>query len=119
MGGVDGPPASAALLRSALGALSSIEIGARCTGWVEGTVAYPCGFAFREVGFTAQTVERHAWIVMDWTPPMFDRTSRQARPQIQSNAKTSRRGGCHVAAANIVCKTTKVRLRVALCTAPS
>ena len=68
VGGVDGPPAHAAQLQGALGALGSIEIGGRCTGWVDGPTAYPCGFALREIGFTAQTVERHGGIVMDWTP---------------------------------------------------
>jgi hypothetical protein len=68
IGSVDGPPAHAAQLQGALVALGGIEIGGRCTGWVDGPTAYPCGFALREIGFTALTVNRHGGIVMDWTP---------------------------------------------------
>lgn len=82
VGGVDGPPAHAAQLQGALGALGGVEIGARCTGWVDGPTAYPCGFALREIGFTAQTVERHGGIVMDWTPdPKRAQTAARAHPR--------------------------------------
>jgi hypothetical protein len=68
IGGADGPPASAAQLRVALRTLGGLEIGGRCTGQVDGATAYPCGFAVRELGFAAQTGDRHSGIAMDWTP---------------------------------------------------
>lgn len=104
VGGVDGPPAHAAQLQGALGALGGVEIGARCTGWVEGPNAYPCGFALRDIGFTAQTVERHGGIVMDWTPnPQRAQAAIDARPHADMKGlmsplpDTQRYVGMHVA----------------------
>ena len=91
-------------VQGALGALGGVEIGARCTGWVEGPNAYPCGFALRDIGFTAQTVERHGGIVMDWTPnPQRAQAAIDARPHADMKGlmsplpDTQRYVGMHVA----------------------
>ena len=74
--------ANPAQMSVALGAMRGIEIGTRCTGWVEGPTAYPCGFAVRELGFSRQTDERQAAIAMDWTPdPQRAQAAINARPQ--------------------------------------
>lgn len=104
VGGVDGPPAHAAQLSGVLGALDGIEIGARCTGWVEGPNAYPCGFALREIGLAAQSVKRSSGIVMDWTPnPQRAQAAIDARPHADMKGlmaplpDTQRFVGMHVA----------------------
>lgn len=82
VGDVDGPRANPAQMSVALGAMRAIEIGSRCTGWVEGPTAYPCGFAVRELGFSRQTDDRQAAIAMDWTPdPQRAQAAIAARPQ--------------------------------------
>src|SRR5262245_10947452 len=49
VGSASGPLASEAQLRWALRSLIGLELGGRCTGWVSGPTAYPCGFSLREV----------------------------------------------------------------------
>jgi hypothetical protein len=67
VGSADGPTASAAQLRVALRAFGGLQIGGRCAGQVDGSTAYPCGFAVRQLGFAAQTDDRQSGIAMDWT----------------------------------------------------
>ncbi len=82
VGDIDGPRANPAQMSVALGAMRAIEIGTRCTGWVEGPTAYPCGFAVRELGFSRETDDRQAAIAMDWTPvPQRAQIAIDARPQ--------------------------------------
>lgn len=82
VGDIDGPRANPAQMSVALGAMRAIEIGTRCTGWVEGPTAYPCGFAVRELGFSRETDDRQAAIAMDWTPdPQRAQAAITARPQ--------------------------------------
>lgn len=67
-----GPPASEAQLSAALADAAGIEIGARCTGWVEGATVYPCGFALRDFGFAGSAGERFAGIAVDLEQPDAD-----------------------------------------------
>lgn len=68
VGSADGPAASEAQLRAALGALNGISIGARCAGWVEGATSYPCGIAVASVDLAGTVRERFASISADWQP---------------------------------------------------
>lgn len=80
VGGIDGPPANAAQLRGALRAVGGLEVGGRCTGWVDGLTAYPCGYAVRELGLVDQGGDRLSGIAMDWSPdPVRVRTTLDAR----------------------------------------
>ena len=58
VGRIDGPPASEAQLRAALGYLRSIEIGARCAGWVEGPTSYPCAVAVEGLDLADAVAQR-------------------------------------------------------------
>jgi hypothetical protein len=68
VGSPAGPVANAAQLHFVLGALNGIAIGGRCTGWVEGPTAYPCGYAVRSIGLDGQAGDRFSGTAMDWTP---------------------------------------------------
>jgi hypothetical protein len=68
VGHIDGPRANEAHLRGILGRLVGIEIGARCTGWVEGASDYPCGFVVRGFDVAGAVVERLS-IVSHWAAP--------------------------------------------------
>jgi hypothetical protein len=82
VGNPSGPVAKAAQLRMVLGTLSGIEIGGRCTGWVEGAAAYPCGFAVRSLGIDSQVGDRYSGVATDWTPdPTRAQAAIDARPQ--------------------------------------
>ena len=82
VGSPAGPVANAAQLHVVLGALTGIEIGGRCTGWVEGATAYPCGYAVRSLGVEGQAGDRFSGMVMDWTPdPKRAKAAIRARPQ--------------------------------------
>lgn len=82
VGNPAGRAANAAQLRVVLGALTGIRIGGRCTGWVEGATAYPCGYAVRSLGLDGQVGDRHSGVVMDWTPdPKRAQAAIDARPQ--------------------------------------
>ncbi len=82
VGNPSGPAANAAQLRMVLGTLSGIEIGGRCTGWVEGSAAYPCGFAVRSLGINSQIDDRYSGVAMDWAPdPKRAQAAVDARPQ--------------------------------------
>lgn len=41
----DGSPATPSQVRAVLATLASVEVAARCAGWVDGATLYPCGFA--------------------------------------------------------------------------
>ena len=69
VGHLDGPVATEAQLRIALGELASIEIGGRCAGWVEGATSYPCGFAVGEIDLAGSVGERFSGVSADWQTP--------------------------------------------------
>jgi hypothetical protein len=65
VGGPDGPLASDGQLRVVLRSLVVAEVGARCTGWVSGATAYPCGFSLREIDLAGAVEARYAAIAVD------------------------------------------------------
>jgi len=65
VGAANGPPASEAQLRSALRSLVAFEVGGRCTGWVSGPTAYPCGFSVRAVDLAGTVPELYAAVAVD------------------------------------------------------
>ena len=65
VGGPDGPLASDGQLRVVLRSLVAAEVGARCTGWVSGATAYPCGFSLREIDLAGAVEARYAAIAVD------------------------------------------------------
>jgi len=65
VGSASGPLAGEAQLRGTLRALTGLEIGGRCTGWVSGPTAYPCGFSLREVDLAGAVPQRYAAITVD------------------------------------------------------
>ena len=82
VGTADGPPANAVQLRLVLADLGSVEIGGRCTGWVEGPSAYPCGFAVRGLSLAGSAADEFTTTALDWTPdPQRAQAAIDARPQ--------------------------------------
>lgn len=77
VGSVDGPAATEADLRAALGRLGGIEIGGRCAGWVEGSTDYPCGFAVGEIDLAGMIGSRYSSIGYDRQGP--SQQTRQTR----------------------------------------
>jgi hypothetical protein len=65
VGHIDGPGASEAHLRGMLDRLDGIEVGGRCTGWVEGARDYFCGFVVRGINVAGAGVG-HLSFVSDW-----------------------------------------------------
>jgi len=65
VGDPGGPLASQAQLRLVLRALVAVEIGGRCTGWLDGATAYPCGFSVREIDWAGRVEPRYAAIAVD------------------------------------------------------
>ena len=65
VGHIDGPRASEADLRGILDRSDGIEVGGRCTGWVEGTREYFCGFEVRGINVAGSGVG-HLSFVSDW-----------------------------------------------------
>jgi len=66
IGQAQGRLASTHLMRIALRDLVSIEIGARCAGWIDGPTVYPCGLSFRNVDLAGAVADRYTAIAMDW-----------------------------------------------------
>lgn len=81
VGGVDGPQATEAQLRAALGALAGVEIGARCAGWVEGSTTYPCGFAIRGLHAAGDARSPFSAMAMDLEPGSARARSATATPR--------------------------------------
>ncbi len=75
--GVDGPPADVSQLRSVLGQLATVEIGAHCAGWVDGATTYPCGFAIAAVELPGVLSGKQNTVFTDWTA---SGTTRQRLP---------------------------------------
>jgi len=65
VGDPGGPLASEAQLRLALRALVAVELGGRCTGWLDGATAYPCGFSLRDIDWAGRVEPRYAAIAVD------------------------------------------------------
>jgi len=65
VGGPDGPLATEGQMRVALRSLVAAEVGARCTGWVSGVTAYPCGFSLRDIDLAGAVEPRYAAIAVD------------------------------------------------------
>ena len=65
VGGPDGPLAAEGQLRVVLRSLVAAEVGGRCTGWVSGATAYPCGFSLRDIDLAGAVEPRYAAIVVD------------------------------------------------------
>jgi hypothetical protein len=86
VGAIDGPPANEAQLRLALSALAGLEVGGRCTGWVEGATSYPCGFSLRKVVFAGVVIGEHPAIAMSGSAPEIDHSELADRSDRQGSA---------------------------------
>jgi len=65
VGGPGGPLATEGQLRVVLRSLVAAEVGGRCTGWVSGATAYPCGFSVRDIDLAGAVEPRYAAIAVD------------------------------------------------------
>jgi len=65
VGAAGGPPATEGHLRLVLRSLAAVEVGGRCTGWVNGATAYPCGFSLRDIDWAGAVEPRYAAIAVD------------------------------------------------------
>ena len=83
VGSAAGPLASDEQLRAVLAQLQSVEVGARCTGWVEGATSYPCGFDVeaRRPGAPAFGARRYG---LETSAEGRTRTAGRATPQMQA-----------------------------------
>lgn len=66
IGHADGPVATEAQLRAVLANLNGIDIGGRCTGWVDGGTSYPCSFAVTDIDLAGVSSERFGALSADW-----------------------------------------------------
>jgi hypothetical protein len=64
VGGPGGPLATEGQLRVVLRSLVAAEVGGRCTGWVSGATAYPCGFSLRDIDLAGAVEPRYAAIAV-------------------------------------------------------
>lgn len=86
VGGAGGPPATEGQLRLVLRSLVAVEVGGRCTGWVSGATAYPCGFSLRDIDWAGAVEPRYAAIAVDQESVAATRKHVEAEIPLDGNA---------------------------------
>jgi hypothetical protein len=78
VGQPDGPVATAWQLRTALGGLIAVEVGGCCSGWADGSTAYPCGFTLRGLELLGLDVDSEPASASPEAPSMLERAGADA-----------------------------------------
>jgi hypothetical protein len=81
VGHANGPVATEAQLRTVLANLAGVDIGARCTGWVDGGTSYPCSYAVTDIDFAGVVNEHSGALSADWRASADWGTSAEPHPR--------------------------------------
>jgi hypothetical protein len=101
VGGPDGPVASAWQLRSALARLIAVEVAGCCSGWADGSTAYPCGFTLRGLDGSGLEVDSEPASASPAAPSMLEPSETNAfacaRQDTQTRVRPMRQGALRFA----------------------